>query len=156
MSGFGIKVDFKEVTRFFEKQDSGIDKLKEFLAGELIAVSQQAFEKEEDPETGKPWPKSIRAKLEGGQTLSDNANLKRSIASDTSSDAIIVGTPLLYGRVHMLGAIIKPKNKKFLKFNIGDNTIFAKSVTIPERRFLGIPDDFNETIGKGITRIYGL
>lgn len=47
-----------------------------------------------------------------------------------------VGTNLKYARIHEYGGIIKPVKGKFLKFEIGGRTIFAKQVKIPARPFL--------------------
>lgn len=44
--------------------------------------------------------------------------------------------PLVYAKIHEYGGIILPKKSKFLVFKIGDKTIFAKKVVIPERSFL--------------------
>lgn len=68
-----------------------------------------------------------------------------------------VGTKLIYAGVHNNGATIRPKNKKSLKFMIGNRAIFAKSVSIPKRNFTDMnqadEDELNETLANLISEI---
>lgn len=49
-------------------------------------------------------------------------------------DAVLVGTNSVYGAVHQLGAVIRPKTKRALAFN----GRMVSSVTIPARPYLGL------------------
>ena len=70
----------------------------------------------------------------GTGDLRSSINTKVSVGK-TKQNAT-VGTSMLYARIHEKGGVIKPKNKKSLRFTIGSQVIFAKKVTIPKRPFL--------------------
>jgi len=54
-----------------------------------------------------------------------------------TSNTVKIGTNKVYGAIHQFGGTIKPKAGKFLVFRLGGRTVFARSVTIPARPFLG-------------------
>jgi phage gpG-like protein len=47
-----------------------------------------------------------------------------------------VGSPVVYAAIHEFGGIIRPKNAKFLVFQLAGKWIHATKVTIPARRWL--------------------
>lgn len=111
------------------------------MAAILLSTTQLRFRNTEDPE-GHKWKKSIRAKAEGGTTLTDSAQLKKSIHSKYSSRGAAVGTNKLYAAIHQFGGTIKAKDADYLSFRIpGGGHVRVKSVTIPARPFLGISDN---------------
>jgi phage gpG-like protein len=59
---------------------------------------------------------------------------------------VVVGTNAPYAGVHQRGATIRAKPGKRLAFRIGRATIFARSVTIPARPFLGVSQEDREEI----------
>ena len=61
-------------------------------------------------------------------------------------DDVTVETNLLYAAIHQYGGTIKPKNGKYLAFQLGSQTVFAKEVTIPARPFMGLSDDNQDEI----------
>lgn len=67
--------------------------------------------------------------------------LRRSITSGVEEDNNeIVGwvgvKKLIYATILELGGIIRPKNKKYLRFQIGDQWVTTKKVTIPPYAYL--------------------
>jgi phage gpG-like protein len=58
-----------------------------------------------------------------------------------STGIVTIGSSLAYaammnwGTTGLPGGVLKPKNAKALRFKIGRNVVFCKSVKIPERRF---------------------
>lgn len=74
-----------------------------------------------------------------GQPLVDTGRLRSSIAMESDATSITIGTNVSFAKTHQFGAVIRPKNGKFLVFP-GPNgpVIFAKKVTIPARPFLPI------------------
>lgn len=63
--------------------------------------------------------------------------LRRSLFADfvpgTNNLVVAVGTDLIYARIQDLGGIIKPKNKEFLRFQIGDKVIYTRGpIKIPK------------------------
>lgn len=66
-------------------------------------------------------------------------NLRGSITVDTNTERAIVGTNLVYARIHDVGGTIKPvtifpKRAKVLRFKVGGRTVFARSARIPARK----------------------
>lgn len=103
----------------------------------LVSGTLQRFNKEQEP-SGKAWPKSGRARSEGGQTLSETARLRGSIDYAATPTHVMVGSTLPYARIHQLGGTIKPKGKK-LKFKGKDGKdVFVSKVDMPARPYLGV------------------
>lgn len=74
-----------------------------------------------------------------GQPLRDTGRLARSVVAQASATDVVVGTNLIYARVHQFGAVIHPKKGPFLVF--GGPTgqlIFARRVTVPARPYMPI------------------
>jgi phage virion morphogenesis protein len=107
------------------------------IGAALESSTQRRFETETDPD-GMRWVQSLRAREEGGQTLTDSARLRNSITWEASRDAVQVGTNVIYGAVHQFGAFIRAKGAGYLKFKIGDRWTSKKAVSIRPRPFLGI------------------
>jgi phage virion morphogenesis protein len=106
----------------------------------LVNSASRRFELGAGPD-GSPWPPSIRALAEGGQTLVDTARLVGSITHEATDTGVAVGTNVIYAAIHQLGGTIRPKSGNALVFNLGGRTIFARQVTIPARPFLGLDRD---------------
>lgn len=116
--------------------------LMEGIGEILISSTQKRFQDEVDPE-GEAWAPTRR----GGKILSDTKRLERSIDSAVTLDSVMVGSNLVYARIHQKGGTIKPKNKKALRFPGSDGQdVFVKEVTIPKRAYLGINDDDLEEV----------
>lgn len=69
---------------------------------------------------GNPWPKSYRAKTEGGQTLSLTRRLRNSITSAHSATQAVVGTNVIYAAIHQFGGTIRAKKGPFLSIPLTD------------------------------------
>lgn len=113
----------------------------------LVEVTQGRFESGKDPQ-GKSWQglnAAYGATKRGPGILRESAmrgGLMSSITFQTSSDTVQVGTNKVYAAIHQFGGTIKPKTGDRLVFRIGGQTVFARSVTIPARPYLGIgPED---------------
>lgn len=106
----------------------------------LVSSTQHRFERQADPE-GNPWPKSIRAQLEGGRTLFDSGTLFRDLTHEATDQGVAVGTNLIYAAIHQFGGTIRPVADEALHFTIGGAEVFVKEVSIPQRAFLGLDAD---------------
>lgn len=62
--------------------------------------------------------------------------LRSSIVEKVNNLKGTVWTNLVYAAIHEYGGIIKPKKWKYLVFQKGWKTIFAKKVRIPKRPYL--------------------
>ena len=95
----------------------------------------------------KPWKKSWRAKVQGGQTLRDTGRLHNSIVAQVVGNRIIVGTNVKYAPILHFGGTIKPKSGKYLTFRTPmGGWVKVKAVIIPPRPFLGISVDDSQEI----------
>lgn len=121
------------------------EKRRELMLGigeVLISGTQKRFQDEKAPD-GSPWKKSRGP----GKTLSKTKRLERSIDSAATDDQVMVGSNLVYARIHQKGGTIKPKNKKFLRFPGQDGQpVFMKEVTLPARPYLGVSGDDLEEV----------
>ena len=113
----------------------------------LVSSTQERFRTETSP-AGSKWPPSIRARKEGGQTLSQTRRLRNSITMAARPDRVEVGTNDKRASVHQNGAIIRPKAAKALKFMVGKRWAVKKEVRIKARPFLGINGDDHEAINE--------
>ena len=70
-----------------------------------------------------------------------------------------MGTNLLYGRAHELGAVIRPKSGKYLKFQIDGKWVSVPKVVIPKRPYLKPAlekMDLNEELRRQVRKRIGL
>ncbi|ENU56860.1 phage virion morphogenesis protein [Acinetobacter guillouiae] len=95
----------------------------------------------------KPWKKSWRAKVQGGQTLRDTGRLHNSIIAKVQGNTISVGTNVKYAPILHFGGTIKPKSGKYLTFKTPTGGwVKVKAVYIPPRPFMGISVDDSQEI----------
>lgn len=106
----------------------------------LVTSTRRRFETETGPD-GKVWPKSLRALLEGGKTLSDSGRLGR-IIHQASDDSVMVGTDAPYAAIHQFGGTIRAKTAAGLRFTLADGSArIVTQVRMPARPFLGLDED---------------
>jgi len=117
------------------------------IGEQLVASTQMRFKEETAPD-GTKWPQSIRAREEGGQTLSDTRRLRSSITYAARPDRVEVGTNDKRASVHQNGAVIKPKRAKHLRFRIAARWAQKEEVRIPARPFIGLSDDDHAAINE--------
>jgi phage virion morphogenesis protein len=149
----GVKVELKgrdellEQLRIIKKAIKNPEPLFKEIGAALVTSTDTRFEEEQDPD-GNPWPQSLRALQTGGKTLTDTAKLSGSITFEASDDGVAIGTNVIYAAIHQFGGTIKAKTKRGLRFRAGGNSgwVTKMSVDIPQRAFLGVSDDDQETI----------
>tara|TARA_E500000318_G_scaffold46673_6_gene44011 strand:+ start:1239 stop:1748 length:510 start_codon:yes stop_codon:yes gene_type:complete len=144
MAGIGIKrtlTGLQEVVAALSQIDIGnrdTTPMMDEIGAAMVASTQLRFEDEKDPD-GNPWPPSIRAKAEGGQTLTNRARLRQSQTHNASERKVEWGTDLIYAAIHQLGGTIRAKGGGKLKFKIpGGGFAQVDQVTIPARPYLGV------------------
>ena len=74
--------------------------------------------------------------------------LMGSIGSAVQGAAVVWGTNKIYGAIHQFGGVIRPKNAKRLRFMMASGPVFARSVTIPARPYLGLDAEDRAEIGE--------
>lgn len=119
------------------------------MAEGLRTSTVERFTEEKTPE-GDSWRPSIRAREEGGKTLTKTAQLKTSIRSEVSEGGLAVGTNDIRAATHQFGdkRTIRARNKRYLTFKIGGqwHRAAAVNVNIPARPFLGISREDEQDI----------
>lgn len=152
MSSVNVKVD-GDVQRLMKRlgRIAGVDKagINNTIAEGLRTSTIERFQAEKSPEE-KKWKQSIRAREEGGKTLTKSTALRSSIRSEASADGLAIGTNDIRAATHQFGdtRIIKAKRKKALRFRINGRWVSKKEVkvTIPARPFLGVSEEDEEEI----------
>lgn len=98
--------------------------------------------------SGAPWVPSIRAQVQGGETLRDTGVLMNSITHALiGADAVEYGTNVPYAMPLHYGATIRATNAPFLMFPLaGGGFARKKEVTLPSREFLGLSAEDEEAV----------
>jgi phage virion morphogenesis protein len=107
------------------------------VGSRMVASTQRRFATETGPD-GRKWRPSLRAKTQGGQTMTDTARLRQSFGHKVGGGSVSIGTNMIYAVINQLGGIIRAKRARGLRFKIGKRWATKKSVTIPPRPFLGM------------------
>lgn len=108
---------------------------------------------------GRPAWKPLTSR--DGKPLMKSGRLHGSIEPFADNDQAVVGTNVVYARIHQEGGktrphIIRPRHKKALRFN----GRFARQVNhpgsdIPARPFLSLTDDDNDAIRQAVIDYLG-
>lgn len=108
----------------------------------LVATTQDRFRAGQDPwgRAWRPLNTAYAAAKRGPGILREagmRGGLEGSITFATTGSSVVVGSNKIYAAVHQFGATIRAKNGRGLVFRIGTRTVFARSVTVPARPYLG-------------------
>lgn len=117
-----LRGDWAELERLVgAARELGSQRLRAALAragmeGAVEALAE-GFATQTDP-YGRSWEPSIRARLEGGQTLSDTGLLRRSFRHRSDHRGFwlwVGGPPTVYAGTHQYGAVIRPRRARYLR-----------------------------------------
>lgn len=104
-------------------------------------ATRERFQTETGPD-GSKWVESLRARLSGGKTLTQDGHLGDSITSAANDKTAEWGSNRICAAIHQFGGTIKAKSAKGLRFQIhGGGWITRQQVTLPARPFLGLSND---------------
>ena len=148
----GITIDLSELVALDGRLEAAyarsknLSPLMDAIGMAMETSTEERFDNEASPD-GLPWKKSIRAREEGGKTLTDSARLRGSITHAASADQVEIGSNLIYAGIHQVGGRITAKSGH-LKFALpgGLGFVSVKGVNIPARPYLGIGGDDEQTI----------
>lgn len=144
MAGTAITTDDARVdaalAALYAAADDLAPVLKNIGEHEAAATKRRFFDGK-DPE-GNPWaalnPLYRKTKKGPGILRGESGDLAREIVWQMAGDsAVDIGSNIVYARIHNLGGVITPKNAAALVFSMGGQTFKVKSVTMPQRQFLG-------------------
>jgi len=78
--------------------------LMEEIGEIIVSQGQESFANQATP-GGEPWLPSLRAQIEGGQTLADSGQLLASLSDEMEieADTVAVGSSKVYAAIHQLG-----------------------------------------------------
>ncbi|KEG17049.1 phage virion morphogenesis protein [Bartonella bacilliformis] len=143
------------VSTHIEIQETGLEAALSFLqksssvsmetltqgVGRLLQEStRRRIQSEKASSQGERW-KNNHART---SILYASGALSRSIDMAVSSEKVIVGSGLVYARIHQLGGVIRPKNgstlRFFLKSGKAQRFVTVRQVTMPARPYLGLSE----------------
>lgn len=116
--------------------------LLETIARLVQLQTRRRIEVEKTGPNGEAWPENRNK----SSTLYASGALHDSIDYAIGLGDFTLGSPLIYAAIHHFGGVIKPKTAKVLRFMAGNKAVYAKSVTMPARPYLGISPDNAEEI----------
>lgn len=125
--------------------------------GRMIQLqTRRRLHSEKRSPAGAPW----QPNKAGTSLMVKTGALANSIDYHAGSDQVIVGSGLVYARIHQTGGTIVPKDAKRLVFKVGNSLVFAMRVNIPARPYLGVSAEnaasILETTAEFIKRRLGL
>lgn len=130
------------------------------IGAEVLKSTQRRFGTGTAPD-GNPWPPSLRALAEDGQTLVNSGRLLDSLNYQATDSQVEVGTNVIYAAIHQFGGDVHHKaRKQVLNFKAHARTgkilrgfrsksksnlsmqadVGAHDIRIPARPFLGLDD----------------
>ncbi|MEQ1411436.1 phage virion morphogenesis protein [Acinetobacter indicus] len=123
------------------------DKSKMFndIGDDMLYATRKRFQYQRDVD-GNPWKVSWRARLEGGETGRDRANLLNGMSYNVLNNGVEWGANQTYAHVFHYGAHITPKNGQYITFAVAGQYRKVKEVNIPSRTFLGINAEDEATV----------
>ncbi|WP_254493148.1 phage virion morphogenesis protein [Bartonella sp. B1099] len=143
------------VSSHIEIKESGLEAALSFLqkgihppmetlaqgVGRLIQEStRRRIQSEKISPQGEKW-KNNYART---SILYASGALSRSIDMKASPEKVVIGSGLVYARIHQLGGVIRPKNGKtlrfFLKSSKAQHFICVPQVTMLARPYLGLSE----------------
>lgn len=142
----------------------GLRPLLEDVKGRLLLSVQQNFTASGRPRSWTPLARSTLANRRGtsARILRDTGRLQNSITSRIENRSIIVGTHVLYARIHQEGGTIqipevRARPGKVLRFVVGGQVVYARrarahSVRIPARPYLLLQESDRTYIRNAIGR----
>lgn len=155
---FGVRIEIDRAT--LEAVNALVTGLTAFDAGELCAEivetgegqTRKRLESGGPGPDGEAWPPN----LTGTPILMRSSlHIHDQLASNSWGDGGQWGCAWPLAHVHQDGATITPKDAENLSFMLGDKHVFAKSVTIPARRFVGVSADDAQEIRELVTDFLG-
>lgn len=110
---------------------------------------------------GTPYPPLKFPRAGGGnQRLLGKRLLVASISARATEAELVLRANAPGARVHHYGATVRPVRGKFLVFKVGGpRTVFARAVTVPGVRYLGVSaataGKIGEALARGFARFVG-
>lgn len=138
MSGAAVEIVDHELNSALAMLDGIADAPREELAEGIGRLVQEQTRRRIETEKTSPGGQAWKANNAGTSILYASGMLAMSIDYLAGPDSVIVGSGLIYARIHQAGGKIVARNAKALMFSIGNSLIAVQSVTMPARPYLGL------------------
>lgn len=142
MAGVTFTLEVQGLTQAIARLESfgriEYHELAEGLGALGVSQTQRRLTNEKTSPEGVPWAPTRDGR---GALFVTGQHLFDTIAYDVGREEVRWGTGWIGAAVHQYGATIVPKNAKALRFEAGGRTVFAQSVTIPARPYIGVSAD---------------
>lgn len=140
LKDYGLEDALLRVNRIAE---APMDQLAEGIGRLVQEQTRRRITDEKTAPDGSRW----KGNAVGTSVLFASGALARSIDYVASRASVMIGSALVYARIHQEGGVIKPKSAKALAFKIGNMFRMVQSVTMPRRQYLGLSaDNQNEIV----------
>ncbi|WGE51136.1 phage virion morphogenesis protein [Actinobacillus equuli subsp. haemolyticus] len=144
MSGVKVEINTQQLTTILNKAVQTLANPKAMFGemGEtLLEIHSIRFTQQQAPD-GTPWQPLAdwyrdSKKYNQDKILTLHGDLRGTLRYQADNHGVIFGSDRPYAAIHQFGGTIKPKNKKILKLG----TLYARSIIIPARPWLGISAD---------------
>ena len=141
MTGVGVELDARDLAEFsaalVAAAGASLAPLMDAMAGVGEEATIGRIHAGGPAPDGTAWAPRHPAYRNPHPLLNREGGLVDSIEGEGDADSAVWGSPLVYARVHQLGATIVPRESVALHFRLGGADVYARSVTIPQRQYLG-------------------
>ena len=158
MSDYALDLDCKELVADFARAKREAVKLgpaMNKMGRRAVLSARRRFESKVGVD-GKPWTPSLKDK---GETMIASGALRNMLSHQFDDDGFVYGSQRVYSALLHFGGTVRPKTAKALAFTLNGKKIFAKSVTIPARPYVGFDAEdvanFTKILRRHISRSFG-
>ncbi|UNE55112.1 phage virion morphogenesis protein [Bartonella machadoae] len=120
--------------------DSSMGTLAQGVGRLLQESTRRRIQSEKTSPQGEKWQNNYART----SILYASGALSRSIDMVASPEKVIIGSGLVYARIHQLGGVIRPKNGRTLRFFLNSSKaqrfVCVHQVTMPARPYLGLSE----------------
>mgnify|MGYP003666670622 FL=1 len=141
MSGVAVEIVDRELNAALQALDGIANAPRQELADGLGRLVQEQTRRRIEIDKTSPDGEGWKPNYAGTSILYKSGALAGSIDYVADDDSVIVGSGLVYARIHQLGGKIVPKNGNALVFAIGNSLVSVKSVTMPARPYFGLSSE---------------
>lgn len=110
------------------------EELAEGIGRLVQEQTRRRIEVDKTTPDGQPW----KPNNAGTPILFASGMLSQSIDYLASPESVIIGSGLIYARIHQTGGKIVARAADALMFQIGNALVMVQSVTMPARPYLGL------------------
>lgn len=143
-----IKVDRTELLKELqlrEQRAANVTPLLHAYGLAMVRSTQKTFR-----EGGRPrkWEASRRAAETGGQTMRHKGDLTKSLSYNVAGNRVLVGTNLVYARIHQYGGRVTPKKAKALTIPVHPKAYGKRASDFPDLLYIPGADKATGTVGR--------